>query len=318
VTSLLPWPSAYLASSRWTGVRRLLERCGALVRAGAMPGTIMLIGEPGIGREALAVELAAALICRDPRGVPCACPTCGRVRRGIHPDLHVLDVAADATEIKIKQVRELIETLPQLPYEGRHRAILIASAHTPPLNTEAASAMLKALEEPPQHASFILLASNPARVLPTVVSRAVQVRVPTPGRDELVTLLAAAHEVSPAQAESHLRACLDDPGVALRTEVAAGGTLLAALADLTHEACAGGALAALRLGARAKANPETLPLLARALLADASRATADDAERALLAAAGVLAADRRRAILHLDAEAVTVGALMPLLSGSLR
>jgi hypothetical protein len=316
VTSLLPWPGAYLASCRWEGVRRLLERCGALARAGALPGTLMLVGEPGIGREALAVELAAALICRSPRTVLCDCAACDRVRRGIHPDLHVLDVAADATEIKIKQVRDLLETLPQLPYEGRHRVIIIASAHTPPLNTEAASAMLKVLEEPPQHATFILLAGNPARVIPTVVSRAVQVRVPPPDCDELVALLAAAHGVSPAQAESHLRACLDDPGVALRTEVAEGGTLLAAVADLTREACAGGALAALRLGVRAKASPETIPVLARALLAEASRTTAGGAERVLLAAAAVLAADRRRAILHLDAEAVTVGALMPLLSGN--
>ena len=316
MTSLLPWPSAYLASSRWECVRRLLERCGALARAGALPGTIMLVGEPGIGREALAAELAAALICRHPRGVPCDCPSCGRVRRGIHPDLLVLVVAADATEIKIKQVRDLLESLPQLPYEGRHRVIIIASAHTPPLNTEAASAMLKALEEPPQHATFILLASNPARVLPTVVSRSVQVRVPPPARDELLALLTAAHDVSPEQAESHLHSCLDDPGVALRTEVAAGGEMLTVLADLTREACAGSALAVLRLGTRAKANPETIPVLARVLLAEASRAAADDAERALLAAAAVLAADRRRAILHLDAETVTVGALMPLLADS--
>ena len=317
MTSLLPWPGVYLASGRWAGVRRLLVRCAALSRAGSLPGTAMLLGDAGMGREALAVELAAALICRDPRGVPCDCSACGRVRRGIHPDLHVLDVEADATEIRIKQVRELLETLPQLPYEGRHRVIVIASAHTPPLNTEAASAMLKALEEPPQHATFLLLAGNPARVLPTVVSRAVQVRVPAPAREELLELLAAAHAISPERAEAHLRACLDDPCVALHTDAEEGAVRLAGLTELTREACAGDPLAVLRLGVRAKADPETIPALARALLAEASRADANDAESALLAAAGVLAAERRRAALHLDAETVTVGALMPMLAARL-
>ena len=314
MTSLLPWPGVYLASGRWAGVHRTLERCAALSRAGSMPGTALLVGEAGMGREALAVELAAALICRDPHGIPCDCPGCGRVRRGVHPDLEVLDVAADATEIKIKQVRELLETLPQLPYEGRHRVIVVASAHTPPLNTEAASAMLKALEEPPQHATFLLLASNPARVLPTVASRAVQVRMPPPAPAELLELLAAAHAISREEAEAHLHACLDDPCVALHTDAEGGASRLADLAELTREACAGEVLAALRLGVRAKANPETIPALARALLAEASRAVADDAERALHAAAEVLAADRRRVVLHLDAETVTVGALMPMLA----
>ena len=318
MTSLLPWPEVYLASSRWQGVRRLLGRCTALAEAGVLPGTILLLGEPGLGREALAVELAAMLVCRAPLGAPCACPSCGRVRRNVHPDLKVLEVEADATEIRIKQVRELLETLPQLPFEGRRRVVVVASAHTPPLNTEAASAMLKALEEPPPHLTFVLLAANPARVLPTVVSRAVQVRVPPPAPDELLELLAAAHQVPRERAAAHLGACLDDAAAALRSGVDEEGAQLAALAGLTREACAGQALAVLGLGARLKASPEAIPLLARMLLAEAGGAEPEAAERALHAAAALIAADRRQAALHLDAESVAVGALLPLLGGAPR
>lgn len=318
MTSLLPWPGAWLASARWDGVRRVLARCAALARSGAMPGTVMLVGDAGLGREALAVELAAALICRDASTVPCECAACSRVRRGIHPDLQVIDVAPDATQIKIEQVRDLLDTLPQLPYEGRRRVVVFASAHTPPLNTEAASAMLKALEEPPPHATFVLLAGNPARVLPTVVSRAVQIRVPPPSRDELLDVLAAAHDVARERAGEHLHACLDDASVALRSDPAEGGGVLADLPALVREACAGDVLAALRLGARAKLDPEAIPALARALLAEAGRVAPEDAERSLAAAADVLVADRRRAVLHLDAESVTVGALMPLLAAARR
>jgi DNA polymerase III delta prime subunit len=320
VTSLLPWPSAYLAITRRARLLRLLERFHALERAGAMPGTTMLVGEVGLGREALAVELAAALICPSPRAVPCDCPGCGRVRRGIHPDLSVVDVDVDEKtgkrkeEISIRQAREISDGLASFPFEGRRRVYVFVSAHTPPLNTHAASALLKTLEEPPAHACFVLLAGNPARVLPTVLSRSVQVRVPTPDRGELAELLAAAHGLTAAEAEEHLHACVDDPVAALRLDRAGSAPLLSGLAALAREAFAGDALAVLRLAVRAKASPDAITAFSRVLLDEAARTGGDGAERALQAAANVLEADRRRAVLHLDAESVTAGALMPLLS----
>ena len=315
MTSLLPWPSAYLASSRWSGVRRLLERFHALALGGAVPGTTLLLGEAGMGREALAVELAALLICRNPDGVQCRCSSCDRVRRGIHPDLEILDVAAGTTQIRIWQAQNVVASIDQRPYEGRHRVYLIASAHTPPLNTEATSALLKSLEEPPPHACFVLLASNPERVLPTVVSRSVQVRVPPPVHGELLELLAALHDLSPAQAEAHWRACAEDAVAALRLDPADGVRPLLGLAELTREAVGGDPLACLRLAVRAKAGPEVTGVLARALVDEAGRRGGDDGERALHAAAAVLTAERRRAALHLDPESVTAGALLPLLAG---
>jgi len=313
MSSLLPWPSAYLAGSGWRSVRQLLRRCLALDRAGTLPGTIMLIGEPGLGREALAVELAAALICRTPRGLPCDCRDCGRVRRGIHPDLEVLDIATDATQIKIEQARNVVGSLAQLPFEGRRRVIVISSAHTPPLNADAASAMLKSLEEPPPHVTFVLLAGNPARCLPTIVSRSVQVRVPAPDRDELVAALAAVHGVTAEAAGAHLAACLGDGRTAIVTDPGEGGRAIVETAALVDAALAGDALAALCLGVRAKAMPETVAIVSRALVAGAGRIEALAAENALETAAALLLAERRRMALHLDAESVAVGALTRLL-----
>jgi len=131
VSSLLPWPSSFLRPARWGGVRRLLDRCQALAGGGSLPGTMMLLGEAGLGREALAIELAALVICRERRGVSCECPSCDRVRRGVHPDLQVLDVLPDATQIKIEQVREdILADLGRLPYEGRRRVVIVASAQS--------------------------------------------------------------------------------------------------------------------------------------------------------------------------------------------
>jgi hypothetical protein len=320
VTSLLPWPGAYLGSRRWTGVRRLLDRLLGLARDGAVPGTILLLGEPGLGREAVAVELACLLICRAPEGVPCACRSCDRVRRGIHPDLTVVDIEVDEKtgrrrkEISIEQARTVADGAAALPFEGRRRVVVFVSAHTPPLNTHAASALLKTLEEPPPHTCFVLLAANPARVLPTVVSRAVQLRVPRPDHGELVDLLAAVHGIAVAEAEAHWRACAEDAVVALRLEPGNAAGVLRGLAELAGEAVDGDPLAALRLAVRARAGAELSGLLARVLAAEAGRRDADGSERALAAAAALLAAERRRAALHLDAESVTAGALLPLLA----
>jgi|WetSurMetagenome_2_1015567.scaffolds.fasta_scaffold200995_1 hypothetical protein len=310
MTSLLPWPSSYLQCARWSGVRRLLDRCHALSRDGALPATMMLLSEPGLGREALAVELAAMTTCRADAGPLCGCSSCERVRRGMHPDLQVLDVLPDNTEIKIKQVREeLLADLQRLPYEGRRRVVIVASAHTPPLNAESASALLKALEEPPEHLVWLLLAANEARALPTIVSRSVLVRVPPPEPGELIELLAAVNELARPEAERHLRVCLDDAALALRTSPAEEVDAVAALVAHARALLDGDHLAALQLGALVKKAPHLIPVAVQALVRGADGLAPEAAEAALEAAARLLAADRRRAALHLDAESVVIGAL---------
>jgi DNA polymerase III delta prime subunit len=314
MTSLLPWPSWFLSGTSWHGVRRMLDRCRELIRGGALPGTLMVTGEPGLGREALAVELAATLICRDGGRADCGCSSCDRVRRGMHPDLVLLEVQADASEIKIEQTREIVDTILRLPYEGRRRVILVVATHTPPLNAYAAASLLKSLEEPPDHASWLLLAANPARVLPTIVSRSVLLRVPPPTRDEALALLASAHGVSPAAAAEHLDRCLDELSYALQTPPEEGGGVALVLAERVRALLTGDRLAALQLGALGRRIPSVLPLAAQALLTAAGTGTPELAEDVLTAAARLLTADRRRAMLHLDAESVMVGELAPLLA----
>ncbi len=310
--SLLPWPSSYLESAAWKGVRQLLDRCHRLSRSRSLPGTLMLTGEAGLGREALAVELSAALICREGRGPLCDCAGCSRVRRGTHPDLQLLDILPDSTEIKIDQARDLVETMSQLPYEGRQRVIIVVSAHTPPLNAFAASALLKALEEPPSHLTWLLLAGNPARALPTIVSRSVLLRVPPPGRQELVALLASTHGIARSAAEDHLRLCLDDVTLAFHTAPGDEARAVVTVGERLRELLAGEPLSALQLGAQAKRAPAAIPLMAQALLAAAGEPAQREPEKVLDAAAQLLAAERRRAVLHLDGESVTVGTLAAL------
>jgi DNA polymerase-3 subunit delta' len=307
-SSQLPWPAASLDPARWEGVRRLLARCLELDDAGALPGALMVVGAAGLGREAVAVELAAALVCRKREAFPCSCPSCQRVRRGMHPDVEVIDVLPDRKEISIEQARAVVENVAQHPYEGRRRVYVLASCHTPPLTAEAASALLKTLEEPPGHATFILLAANPARVLPTIVSRVVELRVPAPHRAEVVSTVALAHGCTEEEAGELLAVAGEDAGLVL-----SGGNdlgqVLAAVRELISAALGGDGLAILRAASVLRQTAGGVSLAGTALLDLAAARGGDGAEEALEAAATLLLAEARRAALHLDAESATVGAL---------
>jgi DNA polymerase-3 subunit delta' len=306
--SQLPWPESFLASAGWRGVRRILARCLELQAAGSLPGTLMLVGPAGLGREALAVELAATLVCRRQGGPGCDCSSCQRVRRGVHPDVEVIDVLPDKTEISIEQVHQIVDNVVQRPYEGMRRVWILSSCHTPPLNAEAASALLKTLEEPPPHASFLLLTSNPARVLPTIVSRAVQIRVPHPDREDLLSLLALAQGCSAERAAEMLTVAEGDAELALRSGEGLSSTLTR-LEELISAALGADGLAILRTAAAARQLPGGADLISAALLRLAVKADREAAEEFLNAAAALLIAEDRRALLHLDAESVLVGTL---------
>jgi DNA polymerase-3 subunit delta' len=326
--NLLPWPAGVISASRWAGVARLLERCRQLAEAGVLPHTIMVVGPRGLGREGLAVELAASLICPT-GGNACSCSSCQRVRRGIHPDLQVVVVNREKKEpvIKIDPVRDILGTLDRLPYEGRRRVVLFESCQTPPLNTEAASALLKTLEEPPPYVTFVMLAANPRRVLPTIASRSVEVRVPSPSREELVATVAELCRCDPSQAAKALdsmwgnadlvlKDALDgasseteesDPGQAAEF-LAESVETAAALAEILPRALGGDDLALLGPAHLAKNHPAGIELTVATLLG-LTIENGGEGERFLTAAATLLEAERRRRALNLDFEAAFTNAM---------
>lgn len=312
MSHLLFAQEAVLQQRSWAGISRQLERCLQLAAAGVLPATLLLVGDPGLGREALAIQLAAGLVCRKSPQSWCSCPCCERVYRGTHPDVAVIEVLPGKTEISIDQARELAETLPQRPFEGLRRVFVVSSCQTPPLSTEAASALLKVLEEPPRHASILLLATNPARVLPTVVSRAVQLRVSPPSQAELEAALGALLSTTPDQSAALLHSCQGDAWLALATPGPEPQTVNRALRELAQHALAGDGLALLQLAALIKRLEGGTGLAVAALLGLARTLTGDAAEAPLDAAAAVLTAARKQESLHLDLEATVTGALAPL------
>lgn len=133
-------------------------------------------------RNSLAVRLAAAMLCEDAGAAyrPCGkCRACRKALEGIHPDVITVTAALDSQgrkkrEITVDQVRAVAASAPVMPNEGRGKVYIIQDADT--MNVQAQNALLKLLEEPPESASFILCASNPRQLLPTVRSRCELIR----------------------------------------------------------------------------------------------------------------------------------------------
>lgn len=150
--------------------KSLLE---SLVKKQQYANAYAFVGLPGIGKKQLALALTRAANCQSGaqgQAFCCdSCTSCLKIEKGNHPDIHILKPNEKTNTIKIEDVRELQHQLAYAPYEAKHRFFIIDDAHC--LTTSAANALLKSLEEPAPHTSFILITPSAKKLLPTVISR---------------------------------------------------------------------------------------------------------------------------------------------------
>ncbi len=136
--------------------------------SGRLPHALLFRGPEGVGKQLFARRLAAVINCRNLAERPCGqCPSCKKYHSGNHPDFMVIE--PEKGSIKIDRIRELCRTLTYPPYESQMRVILLEDVHT--MRREAANALLKTLEEPPENNLLILTADASRQVLPTILSR---------------------------------------------------------------------------------------------------------------------------------------------------
>lgn len=175
-------------------------------RRARLPHALLLIGQKGLGKFALAREFAASLLCEQPTadGRACgACLACNWFGQGNHPDFRLLqpDALADEGELEegkkkpsqqitIDQVRELDEFLGVGSHRGGLSIVLVNPAEA--MNRNAANSILKTLEEPPANVLFLLVSSEPPRLLPTIRSRCQAIPVGVPSAAAAGRVLAAA------------------------------------------------------------------------------------------------------------------------------
>ncbi|TAK01332.1 MAG: AAA family ATPase [Chloroflexota bacterium] len=203
----------------------------ALLGAG-FPHAVLLAGPSGVGKSTLALDIAAALLCvaDDVAARPCrTCRGCRMVDHGNHPDVHRLAPSGAGSAISIggrgeRGVRDLVSDLALLPVEGGARVAIIEAAQR--MSEDAQSALLKTLEEPPAGTTVLLCADDEERLLPTIRSRCVRIRLGPLGIRDVEAVL-VDHGVADAPTAARLARITDGrPGHAIAYALAPGAATI--------------------------------------------------------------------------------------------
>lgn len=160
------------------------------VRDGRVAHAYLFSGPRGTGKTSTARILAMALNCEAPKGgePDGSCQSCLDIRSGSSLDVQELDAASNR---KLDEMRDLLSRV-ALGTRGRHKVYIIDEVHQ--LTPDAASALLKTLEEPPGHVVFVLATTDPQKVLPTIRSRTQHFEFRLLGSEVLAGLLAEVNQ----------------------------------------------------------------------------------------------------------------------------
>jgi DNA polymerase-3 subunit gamma/tau len=148
-----------------THVSRTLKNAVAQNR---LAHAYLFVGPRGVGKTSTARILAKSLNCiKGPTVTPCGvCDNCREIAGGNSLDVIEIDGASNNS---VEDVRQLRENVRYAPAKGRYKIYLIDEVHM--LSSAAFNALLKTLEEPPDHVKFIFATTEPQKVLPTILSR---------------------------------------------------------------------------------------------------------------------------------------------------
>ncbi len=169
-----------------------------------LPHALLFYGPAGVGKEALALELAKLLNCLSPQqGICNSCSACRKIQHLEHPDVHLIFPTPAERNVKPEELQQALQQKAANPFaeitfgtrntfigidtirdlkreasfkrfEGKHKVYIIT--HADQMRPEAANALLKLLEEPPENLMLILITESIHKILPTIKSRCQLVR----------------------------------------------------------------------------------------------------------------------------------------------
>ena len=166
------------------------------ILANRVAHAFLFTGSRGVGKTSAARILTRALNCLNPEeGNPCGeCENCTEISSGASPDVYEIDAASNRG---IENIRELRDNVQYAPARCNFKVYIIDEAHM--LTLESFNALLKTLEEPPEHVKFILATTDPHKIPQTIISRCQRydfVRIPIRKMTDFLEEITAAEQLS--------------------------------------------------------------------------------------------------------------------------
>ena len=188
------------------GNQEVKQALSTAFSSGRFPHAVILQGEKGCGKKALAALIAKALACRDKNRAPCGqCPSCIRAAAGSHPDIRVIRGGGAAGALTVEAAREMQEDACRMPEEADYNIYIV---HLGDRTLEPAqNKLLKLIEEPPKGSVFLLLCPSADALLPTIRSRAQVFTLRPPGEKEAAQWLVEHCGAEPDRAGELARLC---------------------------------------------------------------------------------------------------------------
>ncbi|MDO4429236.1 MAG: DNA polymerase III subunit gamma/tau [Atopobiaceae bacterium] len=170
------------------GQSHVVETLKRAVLEGRTSHAYLFCGPRGTGKTTMARILAKALMCeKGPAALPDgSCEQCRLIASGEHPDVIELDAASRTGVDNVRE--EIIGRVSYAPVMGRAKVYIIDEVHM--LTPAAFNALLKTLEEPPEHVVFVMCTTDPQKILPTILSRVQRFDFHAIGNDEMQAHLA--------------------------------------------------------------------------------------------------------------------------------
>ncbi len=176
-----------------------------LIKGNRFPHALLFYGNKGVGKFTVAKEIVKFFNCQNPdiqnKGKD-NCNICNRIEKEQYPDFFIVrrEITEDknkktkqAKELKIEQIKKLIQQTNLMPFESKYKFYIIEDAET--LNIESSNALLKTLEEPRPNNYIILITNNINKIIDTIYSRCVKIKFNDLPADILKELIIKKYDI---------------------------------------------------------------------------------------------------------------------------